>query len=98
MAQLSRDLGTQLARQGVRVNALALGPIETPTVKASFERAGQEQSRRRFQHMPLGHFGSLAQLAGTVAYLASDDAGFVTASVIPLAGGIQGAFTVPEVP
>ena len=81
----------------MRVNALALGPMETPSLRAAFDRAGEEQSRRRFQHMPFGRFGTLAQLAGTVAYLASDDSGFVTASVFPLDGGIQGAFTVPGV-
>lgn len=95
VAQLSRDLGTNLARSGVRVNALALGPIETPQLNALFAKAGPEQRNRRFAHMPMGRFGSLDELAGTVAYLASDDAGFVTASVFPISGGIPGAFTVP---
>ncbi len=54
VAQLSRDLGTNLARRGVRVNALALGPIETPQLNALFEKAGAEQSSRRFGHMPMG--------------------------------------------
>ena len=96
VAQLSRDLGTNLARRGVRVNALALGPIGTPQLKATFDRVGPEQASRRFTHMPLGRFGTLEELAGTVAYLASDDAGFVTASLFPISGGIQTAFTVPD--
>ena len=95
MAQLSRDLGTRLARQGIRVNALALGPIATPQLDAVFARIGADERQRRFQHMPFGRCGTLEELAGTVAYLASDDFGFVTASVFPLDGGIQGAFTVP---
>jgi len=95
VAQLSRDLGTNLARRGVRVNALALGPIETPQLNALFARIGAEQTSRRFAHMPMGRFGSVEELAGTVAYLASDDAGFVTASVFPVNGGIPSAFTVP---
>jgi NAD(P)-dependent dehydrogenase (short-subunit alcohol dehydrogenase family) len=95
VAQLSRDLGTQFARQGIRVNALALGPIATPRLDADFARIGEDERNRRFQHMPLGRFGTLEELAGTIAYLASDDAGFITASVFPLDGGIQGAFTVP---
>jgi NAD(P)-dependent dehydrogenase (short-subunit alcohol dehydrogenase family) len=94
--QLSRDLGVQLARKGVRVNALALGPIETPQLSATFDRIGPEEAHRRFLHMPLGRFGTVAELAATAAYLASDDAGFVTASRFPLNGGIQGAFTVPS--
>jgi NAD(P)-dependent dehydrogenase (short-subunit alcohol dehydrogenase family) len=93
--QLSRDLGVHLARKGVRVNALALGPIETPQLKETFGRVGPEEVERRFIHMPLGRFGTVDELTATVAYLASDDAGFVTASSFPLHGGIPGAFTVP---
>ncbi|WP_210253208.1 SDR family oxidoreductase [Beijerinckia sp. L45] len=92
--QLSRDLGVQLARSGVRVNALALGPIETPQLRQVFDRIGSEETARRFVHMPMGRFGTIAELAATAAYLASDDAGFVTAASIPLNGGIPGAFTV----
>jgi NAD(P)-dependent dehydrogenase (short-subunit alcohol dehydrogenase family) len=95
VVQLSRDLGVHLARQGVRVNALVLGPIDTPQLRAVFERIGQEEAARRFALMPMGRFGTLEELAGTVAYLASDDAGFVTGSAFPLEGGITGAFTVP---
>lgn len=95
VAQLTRDLGVNLARRGVRVNALALGPIATPQLEAAFSRIGPEEAERRFSRMPFGRFGTLAEVAGTVAYLASDDAGFVTASLFPLDGGIQIAFTVP---
>jgi NAD(P)-dependent dehydrogenase (short-subunit alcohol dehydrogenase family) len=92
--QLSRDLGVQLARHGVRVNALALGPIETPQLKQTFDRIGSDEAARRFIHMPMGRFGTVQELAATVAYLASDDAGFVTAATFPVNGGIPGAFTV----
>ena len=92
--QLSRDLGVQLARSGVRVNALALGPIETPQLRQTFDRIGPEEAARRFIHMPMGRFGTVEEFAATVAYLASDDAGFVTAPSFPLNGGIPGAFTV----
>ena len=94
--QLSRDLGVQLARSGVRVNAIAMGPIQTPQIKATFDKLGDEQVARRFIHMPMGRFGTPDELAATAAYLASDDAGFVTASAFPLDGGISQAFTVPE--
>lgn len=93
--QLSRDLGTQLARSGVRVNSIALGPIETPEIAATFARIGPEHAALRFSHMPMGRFGTLEELAATAAYLASDDSGFVTASSFPLHGGIPNAFTVP---
>jgi NAD(P)-dependent dehydrogenase (short-subunit alcohol dehydrogenase family) len=94
--QLSRDLGTNLARQGVRVNALCLGPIETPQLRALFDSLPPEELPKRLVHYPLGRFGTLDELAGTVAYLASDDSGFVTASSFPLNGGITTAFTVPS--
>jgi NAD(P)-dependent dehydrogenase (short-subunit alcohol dehydrogenase family) len=93
--QLTRDLGVHLGRRGVRVNALVLGPIETPQLQALFEDIGDEEIARRFVHYPMGRFGTLEELAGTVAYLASDDAGFITGAAFPLDGGITSAFTVP---
>lgn len=93
--QLSRDLGVHLARRGVRVNALALGPIETPQITQMFDSLSREEVARRFIHYPMGRFGSVAELAATAAYLASDDSGFVTAASFPIHAGIQGAFTVP---
>jgi NAD(P)-dependent dehydrogenase (short-subunit alcohol dehydrogenase family) len=94
--QLTRDLGVHLARRGVRVNALVLGPIETPQLRALFENIGEDEIARRFAHYPMGRFGTLEELAGTVAYLASDDAGFITGAAFPLDGGITAAFTVPS--
>lgn len=94
--QLSRDLGVHLARRSVRVNALVLGPIETPQLHALFDGIGDEERARRFIHYPVGRFGTLDEIAGTVAYLASDDSGFVTGSAFPLDGGITSAFTVPS--
>jgi NAD(P)-dependent dehydrogenase (short-subunit alcohol dehydrogenase family) len=94
--QLSRDLGTNLARRGVRVNALCLGPIETPQLREMFDRLDPEELPKRLIHYPMGRFGTLEELAGTLAYLASDDSGFVTGSSFPLNGGITTAFTVPS--
>jgi NAD(P)-dependent dehydrogenase (short-subunit alcohol dehydrogenase family) len=94
--QLSRDLGVHLARRGVRVNALVLGPIETPQLHDLFENIGVDERDRRFIHYPMGRFGSPAELAGAVAFLASDDAGFITGTAFPLEGGITTAFTVDQ--
>jgi NAD(P)-dependent dehydrogenase (short-subunit alcohol dehydrogenase family) len=94
--QLTRDLGVHLGRRGVRVNALVLGPIETPQLRALFENIGDDEIARRFVHYPMGRFGTPEELAGTVAYLASDDAGFITGAAFPLDGGITSAFTVPS--
>jgi len=95
VVQLSRDLGVHLARSGVRVNSILFGPIETPSQRAVFER-NPGALEKRLVHWPMGRFGTLEEAAGTIAFLASDDAGFITAAAIPLDGGITEAFTVPE--
>ena len=51
---------------------------------------------KRLVHWPMGRFGTLAEAAGTIAFLASEDSGFITAAALPLDGGITQAFTVPE--
>jgi NAD(P)-dependent dehydrogenase (short-subunit alcohol dehydrogenase family) len=93
--QLTRDLGVHLARSGVRVNAVQFGPIETTPQRAVLE-SNPEVLQKRMVHWPSGRYGSLDEAAATVAFLASDDAGFITATSVPLDGGINRAFTVPE--
>jgi NAD(P)-dependent dehydrogenase (short-subunit alcohol dehydrogenase family) len=95
VVQLTRDLGVQLGRSGVRVNAVLFGPIETPAQRAVFER-NPGALEKRLVHWPMGRFGTLDEAAATIAFLASEDAGFITAAALPLDGGITQAFTVPE--
>ena len=95
VVQLTRDLGVHLARSGVRVNAVLFGPIDTPGQRAVFER-NPGALEKRLVHWPMGRFGTLEEAAGTIAFLASDDSGFITAAALPLDGGITKAFTVPE--
>lgn len=95
VVQLTRDLGVHLARSGVRVNAVLFGPIDTPGQRAVFDK-NPGALEKRLVHWPMGRFGTLDEAAGTVAFLASDDAGFITAAALPLDGGITAAFTVPE--
>jgi NAD(P)-dependent dehydrogenase (short-subunit alcohol dehydrogenase family) len=95
VVQLSRDLGVHLARSGVRVNAVLFGPIETPQQRQILER-NPAVLAKRMVHWPMGRFGTLAEAAGTIAFLAGDDSGFITGAAIPLDGGITGAFTGPE--
>jgi NAD(P)-dependent dehydrogenase (short-subunit alcohol dehydrogenase family) len=78
------------------VNALCLGPIETPQLRELFDLLPPEELPKRLIHYPMGRFGTLEEYAGTVAYLASDDSGFVTASSFPVNGGIPGGFTDPS--
>jgi len=95
VVQLTRDLGVNLARSGVRVNAVLFGPIGTASQRAVFER-NPGALDKRLVHWPMGRFGTLAEAAGAVAFLAGDDSGFITAAALPLDGGITQAFTVPE--
>ena len=95
VVQLSKDLGVHLTRSGVRVNAVLFGPIDTPYQRAVFDR-NPGALDKRLVHWPMGRFGTLAEAAGTIAFLASDDSGFITAAALPLDGGITEAFTVPE--
>jgi NAD(P)-dependent dehydrogenase (short-subunit alcohol dehydrogenase family) len=91
---LSRELGVEFARQGVRVNAICPGPIDTPLLRELFAK-DPERAARRLVHVPMGRFGNASEIAAAVAFLASADASFVTASTMLVDGGISAAYTTP---
>ena len=91
---MSRELGVQFAREKIRVNALCPGPINTPLLQELFA-ADPERAQRRLVHVPLGRFGEAAEIAAAVAFLASDDASFITATTFLVDGGISGAYVTP---
>ncbi|MHB1066976.1 MAG: 3-oxoacyl-ACP reductase [Candidatus Nanopelagicales bacterium] len=91
---MSRELGVQFARSGVRVNALSPGPVATPLLMELFAK-DPERAARRLVHIPLGRFGEPEELAAAVAFLASDDSSFITASNFLVDGGISGAYVTP---
>ncbi|MEU4765806.1 3-oxoacyl-ACP reductase [Actinosynnema sp. NPDC023794] len=91
---MSRELGVQFARQGVRVNALSPGPVNTPLLRELFAK-DPERAARRLVHVPLGRFAEPAEIAAAVAFLASDDSSFITASNFLVDGGIAGAYVTP---
>lgn len=91
---MSRELGVQFARQGVRVNALSPGPVNTPLLMDLFAQ-DPERAARRYVHIPLGRFGEPEEIAAAVAFLASDDSSFITASNFLVDGGISGAYVTP---
>lgn len=91
---MSRELGVQFARSGIRVNALSPGPVNTPLLIELFAK-DPERAARRLVHIPLGRFGEADEIAAAVAFLASDDASFITASNFLVDGGISGAYVTP---
>jgi NAD(P)-dependent dehydrogenase (short-subunit alcohol dehydrogenase family) len=91
---MSRELGVQFAREGIRVNALCPGPINTPLLKELFAK-DKERAARRLVHVPMGRFGEPEEIAAAVAFLASDDSSFITAAQFLVDGGIAGAYVTP---
>ena len=91
---MSRELGVQFAREGIRVNALSPGPVDTPLLAELFA-TDPERAARRLVHIPLGRFAQASEIAAAVAFLASDDASFITAANFLVDGGISGAYVTP---
>lgn len=91
---MSRELGVEFARQGVRVNALCPGPVNTPLLRELFA-ADEERAARRLVHVPMGRFGEPEEMANAVLFLASDESSFITASTFLVDGGISGAYVTP---
>jgi NAD(P)-dependent dehydrogenase (short-subunit alcohol dehydrogenase family) len=91
---MSRELGVQFAREGIRVNALCPGPVNTPLLQELFAK-DPERAARRLVHIPVGRFAHAEEIAAAVAFLASDDSSFITASEFLVDGGISGAYVTP---
>ena len=91
---MSRELGVQFAREGIRVNALSPGPVNTPLLQELFAK-DQERAARRLVHIPMGRFANPEEIAAAVAFLASDDSSFITSSNFLVDGGISGAYVTP---
>jgi NAD(P)-dependent dehydrogenase (short-subunit alcohol dehydrogenase family) len=91
---MSRELGVQFAREGIRVNALCPGPVDTPLLRELFAK-DPERAARRLVHIPMGRFAEAQEIANAVLFLASDESSFITASTFLVDGGISGAYVTP---
>jgi NAD(P)-dependent dehydrogenase (short-subunit alcohol dehydrogenase family) len=91
---MSRELGVQFARDGIRVNAVCPGPVNTPMLQELFAK-DPDRAARRLVHIPMGRFAEADEIAAAVTFLASDDASFITASTFLVDGGISGAYVTP---
>jgi len=92
---MSRELGVEFARQGVRVNALCPGPVNTPLLQELFA-SDPAKAARRLVHLPVGRFAEASEIASAALFLASDDSTYVNATAFLVDGGISGAYTTPE--
>lgn len=88
---MTRELGVEFAKQGIRVNALCPGPVNTPLLQELFAK-DPEKAQRRLVHLPMGRFAEADELAAAVAFLASDDSSFITASEFLVDGGLSGSY------
>jgi NAD(P)-dependent dehydrogenase (short-subunit alcohol dehydrogenase family) len=91
---LSRELGVEFAKRGVRVNALCPGPVDTPLLRELYAE-DPEQAARRLVHVPMGRFATAEEIANAALFLASDESSYITATTFLVDGGISGAYTTP---
>ena len=92
---MSRELGVEFARKGIRVNALCPGPVNTPLLQQLFAK-DPEKAQRRFEHLPPGRFAEVSELANGALFLASDESTYVNASTFMVDGGLSGAYLTPR--
>jgi NAD(P)-dependent dehydrogenase (short-subunit alcohol dehydrogenase family) len=91
---LSRELGVQFAKRGVRVNALCPGAVDTPLLRELYAKDAEEAARR-LVHVPMGRFAQPRELAAAALFLASDESSYVTATAFMVDGGISAAYVTP---
>jgi NAD(P)-dependent dehydrogenase (short-subunit alcohol dehydrogenase family) len=92
---MSRELGVEFARRGVRVNALCPGPVNTPLLQELFAK-DPDKAARRYVHLPPGRFAEPREIANGALFLASDESTYVNATTFLVDGGLAGAYLTPE--
>jgi NAD(P)-dependent dehydrogenase (short-subunit alcohol dehydrogenase family) len=91
---LTRELAVIHAREGIRVNALSPGPLQTELLMSFLDT--EEKRQRRLVHVPMGRFGTASEMANAALFLASDESSYMTGSNLQVDGGITAAYVTPE--
>ena len=92
---MSRELGVQFARQGIRVNALCPGPVETPLLLRIFGDDPAAYERRRI-HLPMGRLAKPREIVNAALFLASDESSYVNGATFLVDGGLTAAYVTPD--
>jgi NAD(P)-dependent dehydrogenase (short-subunit alcohol dehydrogenase family) len=92
---MSRELAVQFARDGIRVNALCPGPVETPLLLNIFGGDPAALERRR-KHWPTGRLAKPREVVNGALFLASDESSYVTGATFLVDGGLTAAYLTPE--
>ena len=95
VVSMSREMGVEFARRGVRVNALCPGPVDTPLLQDLFA-SDRAQAERRLVHLPMGRFAEAREIAQGAVFLASDESSYVNATAFLVDGGLSGAYVTPD--
>jgi NAD(P)-dependent dehydrogenase (short-subunit alcohol dehydrogenase family) len=91
---MTREMGVEFAKQGVRVNSICPGPVTTPLLMELYAN-DPERAQRRLVHVPMGRFGEAVEIANGVVFLASDESSFMTGNQLVIDGGLTAAYTTP---
>jgi NAD(P)-dependent dehydrogenase (short-subunit alcohol dehydrogenase family) len=91
---MTREMAVEYGRQGIRVNALCPGPIDTPLLAELMSDPARRE--RRLVHIPMGRLGQAEELAKAALFLASDDSSYMTGASLLVDGGITAAYVTPE--
>ena len=92
---MSRELAVQFARQGIRVNALCPGTVETPLLQRIWGD-DPEAAQRRLVHIPAGRLAQPREIVNAALFLASDESSYVNGATFLVDGGITAAYVTPE--
>ncbi len=88
--QFTRAMAIDHAREGIRVNAICPGPVDTPLL-TDFRDDAAEELKAIAEATPMGRIGTPDEIAGAITFLASDDATFITGSALLADGGVTAA-------